>query len=97
MLRDPRGHTLGTSSRAAAERVDMALWRMLSYNDTPLADLAQARREDPGWLLPLVMQAGYLLSLTEPSMVAQATTWCSAAAGASGTGSAPAKGRPRAG
>lgn len=71
MLRDPRGHTLGTSSRAAAERVDMALWRMLSYNDTPLADLAQARQDDPGWLLPLVMQAGYLLSLTEPAQAAE--------------------------
>jgi hypothetical protein len=55
LLRDLRGHTLGTRSRSAADHVDTALWRMLSYSDTSLTDLAQARQADPGWLLPLVM------------------------------------------
>ncbi len=45
---------------------------MMSFYDTPLADLDSAINADPGWALPLVMKAGFLLSLTEVSMLGQA-------------------------
>ncbi|MEK8030472.1 tetratricopeptide repeat protein [Ideonella sp. DXS29W] len=65
-LVDPRDNRLGTSSHEAADRVETALWRMMSFFDTPVADLEAAHVADPGWALPLVMHAGFLLSLTEP-------------------------------
>ncbi len=45
---------------------------MMSFYDTPLADLDAAGAHDPGWALPHVMRAGFLLSLTEASMLGQA-------------------------
>jgi tetratricopeptide (TPR) repeat protein len=69
---DPRGNPCGSrdaNARAAAEK---ALWRMMSFYDTPLADLDQASAHDPGWMLPHVMRAGFLLSLTEPGMLEEA-------------------------
>jgi hypothetical protein len=71
-LVDPRDNRLGTGSHEAADRVETALWRMLSFYDTPLADLDAAQAADPGWNLPLVMRAGYLLTLTEPAHRAEA-------------------------
>jgi len=71
-LRDPRDNRLGTASRVAADHAETALWRMMSFYDTPDGDLAQAIAHDPAWLLPRVMRAGYWLSLTEPSLLAQA-------------------------
>ncbi len=71
-LVDPRDNRLGTGSHEAADRVETALWRMMSFFDTPLADLQAAQAADPGWALPLVMQAGFLLSLTEPQHQAEA-------------------------
>ncbi len=44
----------------------------MSFYDTPLADLDAASAADPGWALPHVMRAGFLLSLTEASMHEQA-------------------------
>ena len=69
---DPRGHRTGTGSTAARDAVERALWRMMSFYDTPLADLEAAEQADPGWALPHAMKAGFLLSLTEPSLVGQA-------------------------
>ena len=69
---DPRGNPCGTRSAAARDAAESALWRMMSFYDTPLADLDAASAHDPGWCLPHVMRAGFLLSLTEPSMVGQA-------------------------
>ncbi len=66
---DPRGLRLGTASAAAADAVEMATWRVMSYFDTPLADIDRAVAHDPAWLMPRVMKAGYLLSLTEPSQL----------------------------
>ena len=44
----------------------------MSFYDTPLADLQAAEQADPGWAMPHAMKAGFLLSLTEPSLVEQA-------------------------
>jgi len=64
---DVRGNPVGTSSSAALAAAETALWRMMSFFEPPLADLDAAIAEDPAWLLPHVMKAGFLLSTTEPS------------------------------
>jgi hypothetical protein len=71
---DPRGNPCGSRSAAARDAAEQALWRMMSFYDTPLADLDAASAQDPGWALPHAMRAGFLLSLTEPSLVAEAAT-----------------------
>jgi tetratricopeptide (TPR) repeat protein len=71
---DPRGNPCGTRSAAACDAAESAVWRMMSFYDTPLADLDAASAHDPGWALPHVMRAGFLLSLTEPSMLAEAAS-----------------------
>lgn len=69
---DLRGNPIGTSDGEAREAAEKALWRMMSFYETPLADLDAAAAADPGWAMPHVMRAGFLLSLTEASMVAEA-------------------------
>jgi hypothetical protein len=65
---DARGNPCGSSVRSALAAAEQALWRMMSFYDTPLADLDVACDADPGWALPHVMKAGFLLSLTEPAL-----------------------------
>jgi hypothetical protein len=65
---DARGNPCASSSKAAQAAAEQALWRMMSFYDTPLADLDAAMAADPGWALPHVMKAGFLLSLTEASL-----------------------------
>ena len=48
---------------------ETALWRMCSFFDAPIADLDAALAEDAQWLLPHVMRACFLLTLTEPSLL----------------------------
>ncbi len=69
---DTRGNPCSSTCRPALAAAEQALWRMMSFYDTPLADLDEATNADPGWLLPHVMKAGFLLSLTEPGMAQQA-------------------------
>jgi tetratricopeptide (TPR) repeat protein len=69
---DARGNPVGTRSSAAVDAAERALWRMMSFYGTPIDDLAAASAADPAWPLPLLMQAGFLLSLTEPSVLAEA-------------------------
>jgi tetratricopeptide (TPR) repeat protein len=69
---DIRGNPCSSHHAAARDAAEQALWRMMSFYDTPLADLDAAAQADPGWMLPHVMKAGFLLSLTEPSLVAEA-------------------------
>jgi hypothetical protein len=71
---DARGNPSGTASAEARAAAEQALWRMMSFYDTPLADLDAATAADPGWALPHVMKAGFLLSLTEPSLLAEAAS-----------------------
>lgn len=65
---DPRGNAVSTRSAEALVATERALWRMMSFYGTPVDDLAQAHAADPDWPLPLLMHAGFLLSLTEPSV-----------------------------
>ena len=69
---DLRGNPTGSASAAARDHAERALWRMMSFYDTPLADLDTAMAADPGWALPHVMKAGFLLSLTEPGLAPEA-------------------------
>jgi hypothetical protein len=69
---DVRGNPCGSGSAAARAAAETALWRMMSFYDPPLADLDAASAHDPGWALPHVMRAGFLLSLTEPALAAEA-------------------------
>ena len=65
---DRRGNPVGTASAAALDHAETALWRMCSFFDAPIADIDAALAEDPQWLLPHVMRACFLLTLTEPSL-----------------------------
>ncbi len=62
---DARDNPCSSAHAAARDAAETALWRMMSFYDTPLADLDAASAADPGWPLPHIMKAGFLLSLTE--------------------------------
>ncbi len=76
---DPRGNPVSTRSGEALAATEQALWRMMSFYGAPIDDLAVARAADPDWMLPSLMQAGFLLSLTEPALVAEARALLEAA------------------
>jgi hypothetical protein len=69
---DRRGVPSGSASAAARESVERATWRLMSFFEPPLADLDTAIVHDPAWPLPHAIKAGYLLSLTEPSLQPEA-------------------------
>ena len=71
-MRDARGNPVSTQSSAALAATEHALWRMMSFYGTPMDDLAAARAADPQGLLPPLMECGFLLSLTEPSVLPEA-------------------------
>jgi hypothetical protein len=79
-LRDAQGNATSTASHAALAATEKALWRMMSFYGTPIDDLDAAVAADPGWLLPRVMKAGFLLGLTEPSLVDDALATLAGAA-----------------
>ena len=70
--RDARGNPVATASAAALDASERALWRMMSFYGTPIDDLDAAIAADPAWRLPRLMKAGFLLSLTEPSLAGDA-------------------------
>ncbi|MEP7303006.1 MAG: tetratricopeptide repeat protein [Caldimonas sp.] len=71
-LRDAHGNAVATASADALAASEQALWRMLSFYGAPFADLDAAIAADPAWRLARLMKAGFLLSLTEPGLVAEA-------------------------
>ena len=73
-MKDARDNPVSTRSQAALAHAEIALWRMTSFFDAPLADLDAATMEDPNWCLPHVMRASFLLTLTEPSLLPDAHT-----------------------
>ena len=66
---DPRGNPCSSNSPAARDAAEQALWQMMSFYAPPLEDLDTATRADPGWALPHIMKASFLLSLNEPGEV----------------------------
>ena len=65
----PRGNPVGTASQQALEHAaETALWRMCSFFDAPIADIDAAIAADPAGCCR-VMRAGFLLTLTEPSLL----------------------------
>jgi len=76
---DARGLPIGSGSADARAAVDIALWRMMSFYDTPIADLDGAIAADPGWALPHTMKAGFLAGLTEASLLPEARAHLDAA------------------
>ena len=70
---DDRGNPVGTEAAVARDAAEQALWRMMSFYETPLADLDAAMAADPSWAMPHTMKAGFLLSLTEPGLCAEAS------------------------
>ena len=89
---DPRGNPVSTDSAEALAAAEQALWRMMSFYGTPIDDLAAAQAADPQWLLPPLMKAGFLLSLTEPALVPEARALIDAAAAQSAL---PGRSNPR--
>lgn len=87
---DARGLPVGSRSTASRAAVDVALWRMMSFYDTPIADLDAAIAADAGWALPHTMKAGFLASLTEASLLPEARAHLAAARALSGA-HAPAR------
>jgi hypothetical protein len=71
-MKDPRGNPVSTRSSAALAHAEVALWRMASFFDAPLADIDAAIKEDPAWCMPQLMRANFLLTLTEPSLMPDA-------------------------
>ena len=69
---DLRGVPSGSASATARDAVEQALWRMMSFYGLPLDDLDAAHAADEAWAMPLLMKAGFLLSLTEPALVPEA-------------------------
>ncbi|MDH4051657.1 MAG: tetratricopeptide repeat protein [Rubrivivax sp.] len=69
---DCRGVPCSSASASARDAAERALWRMMSFYEPPLDDLDRATAHDPGWALPHLMKAGYLLSLTEAALVPEA-------------------------
>jgi tetratricopeptide (TPR) repeat protein len=90
--RDPRGNPVSTASAAALDASERALWRLMSFYGAPIEDLDAAARADPAWPLARLMKAGFLLSLTEPSLVAEARALIDAVP-TSGVGSGNARER----
>jgi tetratricopeptide (TPR) repeat protein len=65
MRSDRRGNPVSTSSTAALEHAERALWRSMTFYGAPLEDCDAASVEDPAWLLPHLLKAGFLLGLSE--------------------------------
>ena len=72
MKTDARGCAVSTRSQAAVDHLERAYWRLASFYGTPLEDLDAASVADPQWMLPHVVRAGFLLSITEHKLLPDA-------------------------
>jgi len=68
---DRRGNPVGTASPEALDHAERALWRLMTFYGTPLDDLDAAASADPGWVLPVLMKAGFLIGLSEAAFARQ--------------------------
>ncbi|MEP7298647.1 MAG: tetratricopeptide repeat protein [Burkholderiales bacterium] len=69
---DLRNIPLGTSSIVARDAHERGLWHLVSFYGDPLAAFDTTIAADPGWGLARVVKAVFILTLTEPGMVADA-------------------------
>ena len=72
MRHDARGVPVATACAAAVAAFESGSQRLSSFDGDPLEDFAAASAQDPGWLLPHVARAGFLLTLTERALLPQA-------------------------
>jgi hypothetical protein len=70
-MHDRRGNPVSTRSGEALEFAERALWRLMTFYGVPLDDLDAARAADPGWVLPALMKAGFLIGLSEAGLARQ--------------------------
>ena len=68
-MNELRDLPLGTSSAAAREHHERALWHLVSFYGDPLAAFDATIAADPGWGLARVIKAVFILTLTEPNLV----------------------------
>lgn len=66
---------LGTTSAAARDHHERALWHLVSFYGDPMAAFDATIAADPGWGLARVIKAVFVLTLTEPVMLPQARQW----------------------
>ncbi|MEO6031250.1 MAG: tetratricopeptide repeat protein [Burkholderiaceae bacterium] len=71
-MNDARDLPLGTSSAAARDHHERALWHLVSFYGDPMAAFDATLAADPGWGLAHVIKAVFILTLTEPALVPQA-------------------------
>ena len=71
-MNELRDMPLGTSSAAARAHHERALWHLVSFYGDPMAACDAVIAADPGWGLARTMKAVFILTLTEPNMLAQA-------------------------
>ena len=69
---DLRDNPVSTHSAGALAANERALWHLVSFYGDPMAAFEATIAADPGWGLAHVTQAVFILTLTEPGMVAQA-------------------------
>ena len=70
-MNDLRGLPSGTSSSAAHENHERALWHLVSFYGDPMAAFDATIAADPGWGLARVIKAVFILTLTESNMLPQ--------------------------
>lgn len=71
-MNELRDLPLGTTSAAARAHHERALWHLVSFYGDPLAACDAVIAADPGWGLARVMKAVFMLTLTEPNLLAPA-------------------------
>jgi hypothetical protein len=70
-MQDRRGNPVSTRSQDALDHAERALWRLMTFYGVPLEDLDAASAADPGWVLPELMKAGFLIGLSEAALARQ--------------------------
>ena len=70
--RDRHDLPVGTGRAAALDLHERALWHLVSFYGDPMAAFDATIAADPGWGLARIVKAVFILTVTEPAMLAQA-------------------------
>ena len=71
-MNDRRNLPVGTTSQAALDLHERALWHLVSFYGDPMAAFDATIAADPGWGFARIAPAVFILTLTEPAMLPQA-------------------------